>query len=78
MEKFKDRIVNLDYLRAFAIVCVVFCHSTQSFYFVNTINIWNEYSIYSKIFMVLAMTISRLGVPIFLMLTRCTNIKKRI
>lgn len=70
MEKYKERIINLDYLRAFAIICVVFCHATQSYFYIYNINIWQNFNIYSKLFMVISMTISRLGVPIFLMLTR--------
>ena len=77
MEQVKERINSLDYLRAFAIICVVFCHAIQSYYFVNKIDIWNAYSVSSKMFMLITMTISRLGVPIFLMLTRNFSIKKR-
>lgn len=77
MENKKERINSLDYLRSFAIICVVLCHATQSYFYVSNINVWHNFSIYSKLYMTISMTIARLGVPIFLMLTRNINSKKR-
>ena len=71
------RIVKLDMVRTFAIVCVVLCHCSELVYssiqYPYTIG---ELSIQSRLFMVISFTLGRLGVPFFLFLTGALLLKK--
>lgn len=64
----KMRLEWIDLLRVLAILSVVLCHSNEGVYAINveylsTVNPW------SKAFALLAATVGRLGVPIFLMIS---------
>lgn len=76
MEEIKQRRIELDIARAFAIMCVVLCHATETIYSLNR-NGWINLSIISRIFMIFSFTIGRLGVPIFLFLTGALILKKK-
>ena len=71
----KQRRVELDVARTFAIICVVLCHATESIYTLNKFS-WTNLSNQSRVFMILSFTIGRLGVPIFLFLTGALILKK--
>ncbi len=76
MEKIKQRRIELDIARAFAIMCVILCHATETIYSFNRIG-WIKLSSISRIFMFFSFTIGRLGVPIFLFLTGTLILKKK-
>jgi len=69
------RNINYDYVRSFAIMCVVLCHSIQVICKFNIVS-WEKYSLVYKCSMLSFFTISRLGVPLFLMLTGALILKK--
>ena len=75
MLQIKQRRVELDIARSFAIICVLLCHATESIYLLNK-NGWARLSNQSRIFMIVSFTIGRLGVPIFLFLTGALILKK--
>lgn len=69
MSTFKNgRIVWLDYARAFAILCVVVVHSTESIYPVN-VETLAILPCVSKLVVISLFTLGRLGVPIFLFIS---------
>lgn len=70
------RRVELDIVRTIAIICVVLCHATEAIYSFTKTD-YNSLSNYSKIFMIMAFTIGRLGVPLFLFLTGTLILKKK-
>lgn len=63
-----ERVVNLDYLRVFAIISVVVCHATEMTYKLN-LEFISELDNLNQISAFLLFTFGRLGVPIFLFLT---------
>lgn len=63
------RYLWIDLLRAFAIMCVVLCHSVEASYRLLDINFMNALSLKSEIFSFIAFTFGRTGVPIFLFIT---------
>lgn len=65
----------IDLARAFAIICVVLCHSVESVYY--TIN-WESLSTYSQFFKIFTFTIGRIGVPIFLCISGALLLRKNI
>ena len=71
--KLKKRIVSLDVTRALAIFFVVLCHAVEPIY---TYGIPPNNS--SKIISILAFTVGRIGVPLFLFLTGALILKKQI
>lgn len=75
--KNKNRILEYDVARVFAILCVVLCHATEEVYSTNFVK-EGWLSIQSRIFMIISFTIGRLGVPIFLFLTGALIFKKKI
>lgn len=62
--KRKERIIELDYIRAFAILCVLLTHTTERVYTLNAMTLAQE-SMHSRIFSVSLFTVGRLGVPLF-------------
>lgn len=46
--KRKERIIELDYIRAFAILCVLLTHTTERVYTLNAMTLAQE-SVYSRI-----------------------------
>ena len=65
----KERIIFLDYLRVFAIISVLLCHSTQAIYVFETDYV-KSISAQSKYMLLTLFTCGRMfGVPIFLMIT---------
>ncbi len=62
------RIEWIDYVRAFAIICVVLCHATEGIYSLD-LNPVLSLSTRSRIFLFSSFTFGRLGVPLFLMIT---------
>ena len=67
----KKRNQLLDFLRAFAIISVVFCHSIEAYYYLyqDRLVLWSMLSTRSKFLDIIGITIGRLGVPLFLFLT---------
>ena len=59
---------SLDFLRAFAILCVILVHTTERVYQIN-LDAMPVYSLQRQIFALTLFTIGRMGVPIFLFLT---------
>ena len=74
----KNRDLKLDFLRAIAILSVIYCHSIESYYYIYTDRtiLWNTIPIPSKLFDLIGITIGRIGVPIFLLLTGVLAAKK--
>ena len=73
-----NRSKKLDFIRAIAILCVVFCHSIESVYYMfqdRTI-LYSNISTVSKIFDLTGITLGRLGVPLFLFITGILISKK--
>lgn len=66
-----DRNYIYDFIRAFAIISVVFCHSIESVYYIfqDRSILYSGLSFESKMFDLLGITFGRLGVPLFLFLT---------
>ncbi len=71
------RIVKMDIVRTFAIICVVLCHCSELVYssiqYPRTVE---ELSAWSRLFMIISFTLGRLGVPAFLFLTGALLLKK--
>lgn len=63
-----SRVVWVDVARSFAIICVIVCHSVEGVYPLDLQSVL-ELSSQARIFVFAMMTIGRLGVPIFLILT---------
>ena len=66
--KRKERMIELDYIRTFAILCILLTHTTERVYTLNAMTLAQE-SVYSRIFSVSLFTVGRLGVPLFFFLT---------
>lgn len=64
----KTRIEWIDLIRALAIICVVFCHSTETIYSLN-VEYMLSITTSSRIFALIVFTIGRLGVPLFMMIS---------
>lgn len=62
------RIVWIDYARAFAILTVILCHSTEATYSFQVSN-FQAASIFSQLSALTCFTVGRLGVPIFLFMS---------
>lgn len=71
------RIYKFDFARAAAILCVILCHCVENVYDF-TANEWGDTNKISGLFMILAFTVGRLGVPIFLFLSGALLLKKQI
>ncbi len=74
----KSREFKLDFLRAIAILSVIYCHSIESYYYIytNRVELWNIISVPSRLFDLIGITIGRIGVPIFMFLTGILAAKK--
>lgn len=77
MKEDTKRIKNLDIARAFAIICVLLCHSVEYIY-LFTLNSWIGSSLNSQIYRTVLFTIGRCGVPLFLFLTGFFILSKKI
>lgn len=64
----KEHVVQLDYIRTFAIISVVACHVTESIYKLNLKSI-NELDFLNQVLAFCFFTFGRLGVPLFLFIT---------
>ena len=64
----KTRIEWIDFVRAIAILTVLYIHATDGIYIISSDTIMN-YTIYSRIFNFASLFIGRIGVPFFLMIT---------
>ena len=64
----KTRIQWIDFVRAIAILTVLYIHATDGIYIISSDAIMN-YTIYSRIFNFASLFIGRIGVPFFLMIT---------
>ncbi|MEE0924090.1 MAG: acyltransferase family protein [Methanobrevibacter sp.] len=58
----------MDFVRAIAILTVLYIHATDGIYIISSDAIMN-YTIYSRIFNFASLFIGRIGVPFFLMIT---------
>jgi peptidoglycan/LPS O-acetylase OafA/YrhL len=66
--KSQERIIQLDYIRAFAILCVIITHVTEMVYTLNSAALIQE-TVNNRVFSVSMFTVGRLGVPLFFFLT---------
>ncbi len=64
----KTRVEWIDFVRAVAILTVLYIHATDGIYIISSDAIMN-YTIYSRIFNFASLFIGRIGVPFFLMIT---------
>ncbi|MBE6500574.1 MAG: acyltransferase [Methanobrevibacter thaueri] len=64
----KTRVEWIDFIRAIAILTVLYIHATDGIYIISSDSIMN-YTIYSRIFEFASLFIGRIGVPFFLMIT---------
>ncbi|MBQ6512484.1 acyltransferase [Methanobrevibacter sp.] len=64
----KTRVEWIDFVRAIAILTVLYIHATDGIYIISSDAIMN-YTIYSRIFNFASLFIGRIGVPFFLMIT---------
>ena len=64
----KDRIAWLDWARAFAIISVVVCHSTEAVFNIQ-LSEWMTYDHDTQLISLFLFTFGRLGVPVFLFLS---------
>lgn len=72
------RIQSLDLVRSIAILLICFNHSISTFYVdqINS-NLFNNISTASKLFMTTSYILSRIGVPLFLLLTGALILNKK-
>ena len=63
-----QRVVWVDWCRAFAICCVLLCHTTERVYWLNLPG-FGEYPLIRQVFSLTMFTIGRLGVPVFFMIS---------
>lgn len=63
-----ERIMWLDALRTFAIICVLICHCLGSVYHIDSAHMMAS-SFVSRIFAVAGISFGRLGVPLFLLIS---------
>ena len=75
MVEVKQRRIELDIARTFAIICVVLCHATEAIYSLDKPG-WIKLSSQSRAFMLFSFTLGRIGVPIFLFLTGALILRK--
>ena len=64
----KNRVEWIDFVRAIAILTVLYIHATDGIFIISSDAIMN-YTIYSRIFNFASLFIGRIGVPFFLMIT---------
>ena len=64
----ENRVEWIDFVRAIAILTVLYIHATDGIYIISSDAIMN-YTIYSRIFNFASLFIGRIGVPFFLMIT---------
>ena len=64
----KNRVEWIDFVRAIAILTVLYIHATDGIFIISSDAILN-YTIYSRIFDFASLYIGRIGVPFFLMIT---------
>jgi surface polysaccharide O-acyltransferase-like enzyme len=64
----KNRVEWIDFVRAIAILTVLYIHATDGIYIISSDSIMN-FTIYSRIFNFASLFIGRIGVPFFLMIT---------
>ena len=64
----KNRVEWIDFVRAVAILTVLYIHATDGIFIISSDAIMN-YTIYSRIFDFASLFIGRIGVPFFLMIT---------
>lgn len=67
-EEINKRNISLDYIRTFAILCVVVNHVVEEIYPLN-VEFINNVALKIKIFCIGGFTFGRIGVPLFFMLT---------
>ena len=64
----KTRVEWIDFVRAIAILTVLYIHATDGIYIISSDSIMN-YTLFSRIFNFASLFIGRIGVPFFLMIT---------
>ena len=64
----KNRVEWVDFVRAIAIITVLYIHATDGIYIISSDAIPNL-TIYSRVFQYISLYIGRIGVPFFLMIT---------
>ena len=64
----KNRVEWIDFVRAIAILTVLYIHATDGIYIISSDAILN-YTVFSRIFNFASLFIGRIGVPFFLMIT---------
>ena len=64
----KNRVEWIDFVRAIAILTVLYIHATDGIYIISSDAILN-YTVFSRVFNFASLFIGRIGVPFFLMIT---------
>ena len=64
----KTRVEWIDFVRAIAILTVLYIHATDGIYIISTDSVMN-FGLYSRAFQFASLFIGRIGVPFFLMIT---------
>ena len=64
----KNRVEWIDFVRAIAILTVLYIHATDGIYIISSDAIMN-FTLFSRIFQYASLFIGRIGVPFFLMIT---------
>lgn len=72
----KEGDINLDLCRVLAIFSIMFNHALNSVYNVTDYSYWLNSIVFEKAFSLIGYSFSRLGVPLFLMITGALILKK--
>lgn len=74
--RMKEGDINLDLCRVLAIFSIMFNHALNSVYNVTDYSYWLNSIVFEKAFSLIGYSFSRLGVPLFLMITGALILKK--
>ena len=74
--RMKERDINLDLCCVLAIFSIMFNHALNSVYNVTDYSYWLNSIAFEKAFSLIGYSFSRLGVPLFLMITGALILKK--
>ena len=64
----KTRVQWIDFVRAIAILTVLYIHATDGIFIISSDAVMN-FGLYSRLFQFASLFIGRIGVPFFLMIT---------
>ena len=73
----KKRFFNLDLMRFFGLLFIIFNHALNTVWDATNFNFWLNTTLVNRIFFLLGYTLCRLGVPLFLMITGALILNKK-